>query len=77
MILAFDPVGWAHVAKALAEHVRWARTNGVRVPEDVLRLADLASMAAGGRQEPTKSTGWVGLATTGLRGIHLTGPAVA
>jgi len=65
VILALDPVGWAHVAKALAEHVRWARANGVRVPEDVLRLADLASTSASGRQDTSKSTGWAGLATTG------------
>jgi len=65
VILDFDQAAWAHLAKALGAHVRWARTQAIAVPDDVLKLADLASRSASDRQDPSKLTGWSALTPDG------------
>ena len=49
-MLGLDDNVRAHVLRALAEHARWARSNGVALPPEVAGL--LATLAPGGQERP-------------------------
>ncbi len=55
MIVDLDAQGWAHLATALRFHLKWCRSNGIAVPDDVLTLAAHATKYDRDRQGPTSA----------------------
>lgn len=51
VLLGVDETVASHLRRALAEHCRWARVNGVPVPGAVMDL--LSSLADGGLSRPS------------------------
>jgi excisionase family DNA binding protein len=53
VILDLDPPCWAHLWKALAQHIVWCRAQAIPVPNDVWTLLKHAECAKG-RHRPTE-----------------------
>lgn len=55
VVLGLDDVLALHLTRALAEHGKWCRTNGIRLPEVLARLLD--NLACAGQERSTVAPG--------------------
>lgn len=51
MVLGLDDVVASHIVRALVQHARWCRSNGIAVPAPLVEMLD--QLASAGQRRPT------------------------